>query len=164
LLFFINSIIFLSIQYNIILSTISYINIKANEKKILTKLRNNNIPVPIIYDFFYVKNNIYLVIKEIEGQNIYSLIKEKKINLEDFLIYANQITNIVSSIHQSGLIWRDCKPSNLIVDNTKKVTAIDFEGACDINKICKEIWGTEGYIAPESFNEQEKKYTKTYIR
>jgi serine/threonine protein kinase len=114
--------------------------------KILYKSR---IPVPRIYDTFYMAENIYLVMEEISGKNMQMILHhQKNLPLIKVLKWAKKIADHISLIHESGYVWRDCKPYNFIVFRNE-IRPIDFEGSYHKNNLDRIPWGTKGYIPPE---------------
>ena len=65
------------------------------------------------------------------------------------LKYAIKICGIVHQIHNAGWIWRDCKPSNLIVSGKGELRPLDFEGACPIDQPDPSTWRSPGFSARE---------------
>lgn len=65
-----------------------------------------------------------------------------------------EIIRIVGEIHKRGVIHRDIKDSNIMINSqTLEVTLIDF-GISDTTDVIKadkgdSVTGTEGFIAPE---------------
>jgi hypothetical protein len=122
-----------------------------NEARVLGLLASNSANVPRIIDRFDYNANAYLVIEHIEGVNLQSFIAHgtSTVPAEILLELCRQICEIVASIHNIGWLWRDCKPSNLIVDMKGDVKAVDFEGACPENSPDPFPWSTPLFSPPE---------------
>src|SRR5207247_2050047 len=74
---------------------------------------------------------------------------------EDVVNWAIQICDVMEYLHghqPQPIIFRDLKPSNIIVDATGKVTLIDF-GIAKVFQSDKRgtMIGTEGYAPPEQY-------------
>jgi serine/threonine protein kinase len=121
-----------------------------NEEHILTSLRDAGIAVPAIRASFEVGGNYYLVTEYLDGENLHAtLIKRlKRLSIAQVVQYGIQISAIVSKIHAAGWVWRDCKPSNLILMSNGMLRPIDFEGACPIADPDPWPWNTPGFSPP----------------
>ena len=68
-----------------------------------------------------------LVLKDVGGQSLKSVIANQKISLELFLEMGIEMAHAIGKIHQHNIIHKDLKPENIIVNlEDKKVTIIDF--------------------------------------
>jgi serine/threonine protein kinase len=65
---------------------------------------------------------------------------------------AVEVARMIAQIQARGWVWRDCKPSNIIVSKTGQLRPVDFEGACLVNQPDPLPWGTIGFSAPEMNN------------
>lgn len=67
--------------------------------------------------------------------------------------YAAQITLALEYVHQRGVIYRDLKPENVLLDQAGNVRLTDFglskEGISDHSSGANSFCGTPEYIAPE---------------
>ncbi|WP_434182246.1 protein kinase domain-containing protein [Bacillus thuringiensis] len=120
-----------------------------HETNVLRNLSSKGVEVPKVYDSFQVNKNYYLTMEFIDGQNLQSIILNKKISIKQALLYGLQTAKLLDKIHKAGWVWRDCKPMNLILNNDGTLRPIDFEGACSINQLEEMPWGTNGYIPPD---------------
>lgn len=94
--------------------------------------------------------NPYLVQEFISGGDIIASM-EKSNDLSTALIYLIPITRALASLHESGVIHRDVKPENILINSNGSTVLIDF-GIALLKQSCKKnqrIQGTEHYIAPE---------------
>jgi serine/threonine protein kinase len=119
-------------------------SIKSNYKllkneSIIYQYLINTVGVPNVKWFGKDDNNYYMVINLL-GESLQS-IKNNKItfSLKLVLQIGIQIVLILKSIHDKGLVHRDIKPDNFLIDNNKQnkqIYIIDF-GFC--KKIVKNI-------------------------
>lgn len=129
-----------------------------HEEKVLQKLKKVYTSIPSVLEAFNLNNNRYLILEQIEGITLNRYIKKNnKVSFEAFKLIAMQVVEILNKIHDSNLVWRDCKADNFIINSkTKLVTAIDFEGSC--KKDSKQLisWSSPGFTPPEAdiFKEQ----------
>ena len=59
---------------------------------------------------------------------------------------------VLSQLHALGYVWRDCKPTNILVSGSQ-LSLIDFEGACRVSEIGIPPWGSIDYLPPCYRNE-----------
>jgi len=92
----------------------------------------------------------YLVQEFISGGNIIKLMLRSK-DLKTALTYLIPVAQALAAIHDVGVIHRDVKPENILINQQGIAVLIDFGIALlkqGINKSNK-IQGTKNYIAPE---------------
>jgi len=105
------------------------------------------------FDFGSVGPVHYLTLPWIDGTTLReSLVKSKMLPAEAVLSIGSQLAEILSAVHQAGLIHQDIKPENLILDASGKIYLIDFGIAALIHSQDSEpasFRGTLPYMAPE---------------
>lgn len=113
--------------------------------------------LPRIYDAFNEQNRFYLVMDYIEGKTLFELIKTaqgRPLPVAQVLSYAMQLCDVLDYLHsrQPAIIFRDIKPSNIMVKPGGQIFLIDF----GIARFFKEgqqqdtvLLGSPGYAAPE---------------
>jgi outer membrane protein assembly factor BamB/tRNA A-37 threonylcarbamoyl transferase component Bud32 len=113
--------------------------------------------IPKIYDFFPANGRVYLVLEYIEGRDLETQLEQRKAAMqEDEVVkWAVQICDVMEYLHghqPQPIIFRDMKPSNIIVAPDGKVTLIDF-GIAKMFQSDKRgtMIGTEGYAPPEQY-------------
>jgi len=126
-----------------------------SEPNILKKL--NHPGIPRIVDIIYEEDKIYMVEDYIEGCTLKSYVKEGRLSDNDSICkIATGICDIVSYLHslKPAIIYRDLKPSNIMITPEEDVVLIDF----GISKIYKSEknddtikLGSNGYAAPEQY-------------
>ncbi|MGK0465194.1 serine/threonine protein kinase [Clostridium sp.] len=125
------------------------------EANILKNL--NHLGIRRIVDVFYEKNKFYMVQDYIEGQTLAEYVKASGIIGRDVICGITlDLCDIVGYLHNQNpaIIYRDIKPSNIIITSSRKVVLIDF----GISKVYKEdtekdiaCAGSNGYAAPEQY-------------
>jgi hypothetical protein len=122
-----------------------------NEERVLSRLRASGLEVPRIYAAFEAAANYYLVTEFIDGENLQIELSrlQKRISLKRILQYGIQLSGFMAELHATGWIWRDCKPTNLILTSERVLRPLDFEGACRADNVDPLPWGTPGFSPPE---------------
>jgi predicted ATPase/serine phosphatase RsbU (regulator of sigma subunit) len=102
-----------------------------------------------------IQNKHILILEYIDGVTIAEYIKNKPIDLITFLKLAIRCAEILSEIHQAGIIHKDINPNNILVTTDNKIKIIDFGAATSIKKELQTntnlyiLEGTLPYISPE---------------
>lgn len=103
---------------------------------------------------------VYLVMELVEGQSLRQLIrKEKRLETLRTINIVRQVCGAVDAAHRSGVIHRDLKPDNIIIDarhNAERVKVLDF-GIAKLREAKSDafltqagtIIGTPQYMSPE---------------
>lgn len=129
-----------------------------NEASILTDLRHPNLPR--IYDYFSEAGASYLIMDFIEGQTLEECLQRVPLNLlpiKDVFWIGIELTNVLDYLHtlQPPVVFRDLKPSNIIITPDKQLYLIDFGIARhfrpDQTKHSENL-GTRGYESPEHYS------------
>jgi hypothetical protein len=122
-----------------------------NEERALTRLKLAGVDVPRVRGSFELAGNYYLVIEFIRGQNLQTLLRtrRRRMHLRQVLSIGLKLSLVVAEIHEAGWVWRDCKPSNLILTKRGELRPIDFEGACPANRPDLLLWGTPEFSPPD---------------
>jgi outer membrane protein assembly factor BamB/tRNA A-37 threonylcarbamoyl transferase component Bud32 len=114
--------------------------------------------IPKVYDFFAERNKIYLVMELIAGQDLSATLDRAGGAIEEARVgrWALQICDVLKYLHThtpDPIIFRDLKPSNIIVTPEGRIVLIDFGIArlFQIDQPRGTIVGTEGYAPPEQY-------------
>jgi serine/threonine protein kinase len=107
-----------------------------------------------VYDYGIEEDRHYLVMEYVGGRTLKAIIKEEgPLAVDRALDIAHQVAEGLSVIHRQGVIHRDIKPQNLIVQTDGKVKVMDFGIArmADLSALTQSgfLVGTPHYISPE---------------
>jgi len=141
----------------------------GKEAKFLTKLSHPNLPR--LYEFFFEDARPYLVMEYIEGKTLEEIMTSSKepvpVNKAVSLII--EIADIMAYLHNSfetPLVYRDLKPSNIIITPRGNAKLIDF-GIARYYTPGKNTdtfrFGTPGYAAPEQHKHRGQSGPQTDI-
>jgi outer membrane protein assembly factor BamB/predicted Ser/Thr protein kinase len=115
--------------------------------------------IPKVYDFFEEGGRIYLVMELIRGKDLESVLEEagKPIDEARVARWALQICDVLNYLHShtpEPIVFRDMKPSNVMVVGEERIVLIDFGIARNLNRDNQKkgtMIGTEGYSPPEQY-------------
>ncbi len=117
----------------------------------------NHPAVPRIYDYFSLDNRSYLVLEFIIGKDLEAVINDTAGFLPEHQVigWAIQLCEVLNFLHAhkpDPIIFRDMKPSNVMIDHNGDIILIDFGIAKTFQPGIKgTMIGTEGYSPPEQY-------------
>ena len=118
------------------------------------KLTHPNI-VPVL-DVFNADNQNCLVMELIEGMSLTDFIKsrrERRLSISEAIPIIQDLLNALNYAHMHGIIHRDVKPSNVLLDKKGRAYLIDFGIALAIGEDRRtrtgQTIGTPHYMSPE---------------
>ncbi|WP_367274825.1 AAA family ATPase [Microcoleus sp. CAWBG556] len=133
--------------------TLEQITRLKNEYKISQHLQVDSIVK--YYSLETCQNRLALIAEDFGGRSLNQIIS-KKLDLTAFLSIGIQLASGLSSLHQNGIIHKDIKPSNIIINlETGTVKITDFSIASRLSKENPQInsanlvEGTVAYMSPE---------------
>lgn len=126
------------------------------EPNILKKLEHPYLPR--IFDIMEDEDNIYIIADYIEGTSLdRELKKGSRFDEKQVMEWAKQICEVLSYLHElspNPIIYRDMKPSNLMLTKRGTIKLIDFGIAREYKTGLQSdtiYIGTRGYAAPEQY-------------
>jgi serine/threonine protein kinase len=117
----------------------------------------NHPSIPRIYDYFTEENRSYLVLEYVHGKDLEAIISENNgfLSEEQVLTWGIELCEVLSFLHNhkpDPIIFRDMKPSNVMIDHNGDVKLVDFGIAKTFQFGQKgTMIGTEGYSPPEQY-------------
>jgi WD40 repeat protein len=103
----------------------------------------------------------YLAMEFIEGGGLDARLREGPIAFREAAEIARKVAGALAYAHQAGILHRDVKPSNILIDEAGEPRLADFglaaplEGAGDLT-MPGHILGTPAYLAPELLRGSDK--------
>jgi outer membrane protein assembly factor BamB/tRNA A-37 threonylcarbamoyl transferase component Bud32 len=128
----------------------------------------NHPSIPRIYDYLSLDNRSYLVLEFVHGKDLEAVISETNGFLpEDQVIgWAVQLCDVLAYLHghkPDPIIFRDMKPSNVMINHNGDVVLVDFGIAKTFQSGQKgTMIGTEGYSPPEQYRGEATQLADLY--
>jgi serine/threonine-protein kinase len=124
----------------------------SRESELAMSLEHPNV-VPI-HDAGDADGRLYLVMRRVEGTDLRALLRrEGALEPARALAIVRQVAQALDAAHARGLVHRDVKPSNVLLDENEHAYLADFgltrrfaEGATSVDA---RSLGTPAYLAPE---------------
>ncbi|OGO26805.1 MAG: protein kinase [Chloroflexi bacterium RBG_16_52_11] len=113
--------------------------------------------IPRIYDYFTQNERSYLVLEYINGKDLEAVLNETDdfIPSDKIIRWAVELCDVLSYLHNhkpEPIVFRDMKPSNVMVDQYNHIVLIDFGIAKPFQGPQRgTMIGTEGYSPPEQY-------------
>ncbi len=126
----------------------------AREADTLAQLKHQAIPA--ITDRFELANRHYLVMEYVEGRNLEEELAARGEPLPEGLVIdiARQLCDVLAYLHGLAppIIYRDMKPSNVMLSPNGRVVLVDF-GIARLFKAARKgtMIGTLGFAPPEQY-------------
>lgn len=121
------------------------------ERDILEKVKNPYI-VGLHYAF-QTETKLYFIIDFLNGGELFTYLrKETRFQEMRAKIYAAEIIDALGCLHSNGIIYRDLKPENVLLDKEGHIRITDFglsKQGMGINDQTHSFCGTPEYLAPE---------------
>lgn len=105
-----------------------------------------------VLEFFEEDNACYIVMEFLGGDTLDTWILHTQINVLGFLDCIKHVAEGLDYAHRKGLIHRDIKPQNILIDDEGHPRLTDFGVACfadDATASGQMLAGTLAYISPE---------------
>jgi protein kinase A len=124
-----------------------------SEVEILTKLRDDHPFIVTLLNHGQDSTNIYLVEEFIPGGELFTRMQRVggKLSEREAKFFVSEIAFALHTLHQSGFIYRDLKPENVLISASSHVKLVDFGFARElaVGERVNDFCGSPFYIAPE---------------
>ena len=117
------------------------------ERSILEQV---NFPFIVSMKFaFQTEKKFYLGIEYVPGGELFNhLQKSKNLPLNDIKLYIAEVALAINYLHSKGIIYRDLKTENVLIDIDGHIKLTDF-GLSKMAQSTETFCGTSEYLAPE---------------
>lgn len=129
-----------------------------NELKFARKISHKN--VCRMYHLSKEGETPYIIMEYVEGEDLKSLVKRKgKLTEREAIFLAKQVCEGLVEAHRLGVVHRDLKPQNIMIDKEGDAKIMDFGIARSVEApgvtTTGMIIGTPDYISPEQAEGEE---------
>ena len=131
-----------------------------NEARAMAALHHPG--VADVYDFGETANgsDAYIVMARVDGEPLTQRIAERgRLSPAETMSVVAQAGRALEAAHQAGIVHRDVKPGNLVIERDGTVVLVDFgvarsAGTATLTGV-GEVVGTAMYIAPEQVSKDQ---------
>ena len=106
-----------------------------------------------IYDLGVAEGCRFITMEFIEGRDLSSILEEGKLSPAEAVRILRQVCSALESAHAEGVVHRDLKPQNIMVEASGRVVVMDFGLARSMETSgltqAGAVMGTPAYMAPE---------------
>jgi serine/threonine protein kinase len=123
------------------------------EARAVARLTHPNIVS--IYDADEDQGTIYIAMELLAGESLDKLIRKRKFSEREIVLFGIQMAQILDYAHQRGIIHRDIKPGNIVLDPNGQIKITDFgvarieDPSAPQQTMAGEVLGTPAYMSPE---------------
>jgi outer membrane protein assembly factor BamB/tRNA A-37 threonylcarbamoyl transferase component Bud32 len=112
--------------------------------------------IPKVFDFFEENGRVYLILELIQGKDLETILSDAGGPLPEDRVarWAVQLCEVLAYLHRQKpepIVFRDMKPSNVMVTPDDRIVLIDFGIARSLVRTRGTVIGTEGYSPPEQY-------------
>lgn len=130
---------------------------QRDSQQLLTEARNvgrlSHPGIVPVFDVGRIGDVPYVVYERVNGRTLEDLLKaESPIPVARALLWASAVAEALDHAHQAGLVHRDLKPGNILIQEDDQPRVLDFGIALPTGTdtaMLKGLWGTVRYLSPE---------------
>ena len=123
------------------------------EARTIGRLSHPNIVT--IYDIGLDRETIFIAMEFLEGDPLNKIMGEREVSYVEIISLGLQMAEALHYAHGKGVVHRDVKPSNIIVNPNGRIKITDFgiahieDPTASMQTQAGEILGTPAYMSPE---------------
>ncbi|XVV07311.1 serine/threonine-protein kinase [Actinosynnema sp. CA-248983] len=129
------------------------------EARLAASLSHPNI-VPV-HDFGEIDGQLFLDMLLVDGTDLRRMMGQSQVDQDRALAVLRQVARALDAAHEAGLVHRDVKPSNILVDGAGRAYLADFgiarETSADATVLTQsgDLIGSWDYMAPERLSRSD---------
>ena len=114
---------------------------------------------------FQDADRLYLIMEFVNGGELFFHLKQVKGGFDEnrARFYASEMMLALEYLHKSGVVYRDLKPENVLIDSEGHIRLTDFglskAGLDENDGLTESFCGTPEYLAPEIIRDKEYGYS-----
>jgi DNA replication ATP-dependent helicase Dna2 len=119
----------------------------------------------IVSVFDYAVDPACIVMEHVAGEDLHTRLERRgPCSLVEALAVGRQVAEALAHAHSAGILHRDVKPSNVIVDEQGWARLVDFGLARRADRLgqASTLLGTPGFVAPEILDPDRFRYPVGY--
>lgn len=128
-----------------------------NEKNLLIRLKNSPFLIPLLLSF-QSPTELFLIFPYYK-YDLFTLLLLHPLSEYTARIYFCELLLIINHLHGKGIIYRDIKPENILIDSNNHVLLCDLDLSVDSSE-ASTYYGTLEYVPPEII--KNEKYNESY--
>jgi serine/threonine protein kinase len=133
----------------------------TREARALARLCHPNIVA--VHDFGQSGDFYYFIMEFVDGVNLRQLEQSRRLTPQEALTIIPKICEALQYAHDEGIVHRDIKPGNILIDKRGRVKIADFGLAKLLGKQqadfaltgSQQVMGTPHYMAPEQMEKPQ---------
>ena len=129
----------------------------VRESRLAASLDHPNV-VPV-YDAGEADGHVYITMRFVDGTDLGAELRQGPMGVQRVIDVAAQVATALDAAHEQGLVHRDVKPSNVLVDHRGHCYLTDFglsRTASDTGRAADTaLVGTVDYVSPEQVRGDE---------
>lgn len=99
----------------------------------------------------------YMLMELVEGETLADRLQRGPLPPDLALDLACQLADALRVVHEVGLVHRDVKPRNVILEGGQRARLVDFGFAAPVGSLgARDMAGTRRYSAPEQFRSPDR--------
>jgi serine/threonine protein kinase len=119
--------------------------------------RLNHPHIVMVFDFGMAGGLFYFTMEFVDGKNLRQLLQAGELTPDAAVRIASEVCDALGYAHGEGIVHRDVKPENILLDRRGRVKIADFGLAKLVGRTpadlsltgAREVMGTVHYMAPE---------------